>query len=172
MTRPCPRAPRCCPPSRSRRDRGAEAGASSREGRRSGFVTVAVAGLMAVLLSRRAALVAALGAVGGRPAPGRGAADLAALAGAAHALEGTACAVAGRVARAQSARAARSCRAGRDVTVRGGGAGRPGWAPPRAARRPVLSARDSRERARAVDLPGPKDISGHTRTSAGVVAGP
>jgi secretion/DNA translocation related TadE-like protein len=70
----------------------------------SGFVAVATAGLILVLVSV-AALLAALGAVAVARHRAASAADLAALAGAQHALEGVdpACRVATRVAQAQGA---------------------------------------------------------------------
>ena len=73
-------------------------------GRDEGFVTVAMAGLMLVLISVTV-LVAGLGAVAVTRHRAATAADLAALAAAGHALEGTvtACAAAGRVAEAQGA---------------------------------------------------------------------
>jgi secretion/DNA translocation related TadE-like protein len=70
-----------------------------------GFVTVAVAGLLLVLLSVTS-LVAVLGAVGVARHRAAAAADLAALAAAERALEGpsAACTAAATVARRQSAR--------------------------------------------------------------------
>ncbi|MCU1596209.1 MAG: pilus assembly protein TadE [Frankiales bacterium] len=67
-----------------------------------GFVAIAFAGLVLVLLSA-AVVLSALGAVAVARHRAAAAADLAALAGATHVLEGTACSAAGGVARAQGA---------------------------------------------------------------------
>jgi secretion/DNA translocation related TadE-like protein len=86
--------------------------------REAGFVTVAVAGLVLVLVAF-SAVVATLGAVAVARHRAAAAADLAALAGAAHVLDGSAraCGEARLVASAQSA-ALSSCRLdGAVVTV-------------------------------------------------------
>ncbi|MFN2538117.1 MAG: Rv3654c family TadE-like protein [Mycobacteriales bacterium] len=67
-----------------------------------GFVTVAVLSLVGVLVAV-AALLATLGTVAVARHRAAAAADLAALAGARHLLDGTACTAAARVAAAQSA---------------------------------------------------------------------
>jgi secretion/DNA translocation related TadE-like protein len=67
-----------------------------------GFATVAVAGLALVLMAVTG-LVASLGAVAVARHRAAAAADLAALAAAQHALDGTGCARAASVARAQGA---------------------------------------------------------------------
>ena len=83
-----------------------------------GFVTVAVVGL-ATALALIASLVVALGAVAVARHQAASAADLAALAGAQHALEGqaVACAAATAVARAQGARLASCALTGLDVRL-------------------------------------------------------
>ena len=84
--------------------------------RDAGFVTVAVLGLTTVLLAVSAVLVT-LGVVAVARHRAASAADLAALAGARHLVDGTACAVARRAALAQGA-ALVSCRSdGLGVTV-------------------------------------------------------
>jgi len=81
-----------------------------------GFVTVAVLGLTAVLLGI-ATLLTTLGVIAVARHRAASAADLAALAGADHLVDGTACAVARRAAVAQSA-TLESCAAdGISVTV-------------------------------------------------------
>lgn len=83
-----------------------------------GFVTVAVAGLIALLLAVTGA-VAMLGGVAVARHRAAAAADLAALAAASHALEGqdAACAAAGVVAVAHRARLDRCTLLGSDATV-------------------------------------------------------
>jgi secretion/DNA translocation related TadE-like protein len=81
-----------------------------------GFVTLAVVGLAAVLVAT-GGLVATLGAVAVARHRAASAADLSALAGARHVLDGTACDVAQSVARAQSAVLTGCAVAGSEVTV-------------------------------------------------------
>lgn len=83
-----------------------------------GFVAIAVAGLVLVLLSV-SFLVACLGAVAVARHRAAAAADLAALAAAAHALEGqaSACEVAGSIADAQAARLEQCRLEGTDAVV-------------------------------------------------------
>jgi secretion/DNA translocation related TadE-like protein len=87
--------------------------------REGGFVTVAVVGLAAVLVAV-GALLATLGTVAVARHRAAAAADLAALAGARHLLDGTACDAARRVVQAEPA-VLEDCRAdGTSVTVRVG----------------------------------------------------
>jgi secretion/DNA translocation related TadE-like protein len=87
--------------------------------REDGFVTVAVLGLATVLVAV-SALLAMLGTVAVARHRAASAADLAALAGARHLRDGTACDAAERVARAATA-VLEDCRVGSsDVTVRVG----------------------------------------------------
>ena len=83
-----------------------------------GFVTLAVAGLALVLIAV-SAVVATLGAVAVARHRAAASADLAALAGAGHAVEGgdSACAAAADVARAQGARLTGCRLEGLDVVV-------------------------------------------------------
>jgi secretion/DNA translocation related TadE-like protein len=87
--------------------------------REDGFVTVAILGLATVLVAV-SALLATLGTVAVARHRAASAADLAALAGARHLLDGTACQAAARVARAATA-VLEDCRdGGSDVTVQVG----------------------------------------------------
>lgn len=84
-----------------------------------GFATVAVLGLTAVLLAV-GALLTTLGTIAVARHRAASAADLAALAGARHVLEGTACAAAARVAALQSAVLEDCVADGTQLTVRVG----------------------------------------------------
>jgi secretion/DNA translocation related TadE-like protein len=81
-----------------------------------GFVTVVVVALVAVLVAA-GALLATLGTVAVARHRAASAADLAALAGAQHLLDGTACDRAARVARAASAVLLRCVQGATSVTV-------------------------------------------------------